>query len=129
MDTTGAVTRPCPQCGARLRTGDSWCSLCYATIGGSKQPAPAPAPADAPAPAEPPHLPLQRRGPLLPGRPLVGGQVPPDLVDGLAAQLAAEFSPLPPAPDRRRYVLIASVGAAGVLVVLLVSMAVLGTLL
>ena len=169
MDTTAQVPRPCPQCGARVRVHDVWCSLCYAPTGPAEAPpaprpvvdhqpaqqlcqspepvaSPEPDPSDLADPAGPPtatvprhgepagigDLPLQRRGPLLPARALVGGEVPDDVLgvlDDLAARLAAEEADARPKRRPGRPAVLAAGGAAVVLAVVLVTMALVGALL
>jgi hypothetical protein len=77
-------------------------------------------------------VPVQRRGPLSPTRPLTGGNVPDDVLAGLAGALQAELhrdGPAVPRNGRGRQAAIAMIGAFLVLCVLLAGMAVLGLLL
>jgi hypothetical protein len=125
MSTSEPPMRPCPKCGARLLRKDSWCSLCYTPVEPPSGPAPAPAPASAPVPA----LPLQRRGPLSPGRRLVGGELPGDVLDRLTADLADELRGDVTARRVPRPGVLAVAGGLAVLAVLLMLMALLGLLL
>ena len=149
MSTRDEATRPCPRCGARVRVNDAWCSLCYAPLGSAEatatvrtqapvqpQPQPQPQPQAQPHPQpqpqpQPPQvqLPAQRRGPLLPGRRLVGGEIAADVLDDLTARLAAEAEQDRPVRRVGRRTLVAAGGAAAVLAVLLAGMWLLGTLL
>ena len=141
MSTRDEATRPCPRCGARVRVNDAWCSLCYAPLGSAEatatvrtqapvQPQPQPQRQAQPQPQPPQvQLPAQRRGPLLPGRRLVGGEIAADVLDDLTARLAAEAEQDRPVRRVGRRTLVAAGGAAAVLAVLLAGMWLLGTLL
>jgi hypothetical protein len=142
-----ASARPCPGCGARLRPDAAWCSLCFRSVSGPTPPptppatpsttlpeAPSPTPPPTPSATLPegaasPTVPLQRGGPLSPARSLTGGDVPHDVVDGLAAGLAAQVRGEATPRRRARPAVVAAVGAFVVLVVLLVGMTALGALL
>jgi hypothetical protein len=56
------MTDRCPKCGAAVRFGDPWCTLCYADL---RPPAPPPPPSPAPSPVvDPPaYIPPPARGP------------------------------------------------------------------
>jgi hypothetical protein len=70
----------CPKCGAAVRYGDPWCTLCYTDLRPSAPPAP-------PAPSVPAVPPLPSAPPVPPG-------VPPEAI---APVVGASSEPLPPA--------------------------------
>jgi len=127
METTRPLSPVCSHCGSRVRTDDAWCSLCYRPLidgtGGSGA---------GPEPSVPPPSVtiVPERGPVaVPAAGLVGGTVPPDVVERLAADLAAaehadgDLRERLPGP-----VVLAAGGGVVVLTVLLAAMALLGVL-
>ena len=59
MTTDFPATDRCPSCGAAVRFGDPWCTLCYADL---RPPAP-PEPAEPTSPPPPAYTPAPPRGP------------------------------------------------------------------
>ena len=142
------TTSVCPTCSARLRPVELWCSLCHTRIrAGTPDPPPDPAPDPATDPVPTPR-PAPRPGPVPAPRPapdrgsaagpLVGGRLPPHVLAQLDAGLAAiadreralrtDSSALQVAIDalRGRPAVGATVAGAGVLVVLLLAMWIIG---
>jgi hypothetical protein len=86
----------------------------------------------APAPQEAVIVPLQRRGPLAPGRPLTGGELPDDLVTGMtdALHFQLQATELPGLPrGNAAQAMTAAIGGVIVVVGLLIAMTVLGMIL
>lgn len=112
----------CPGCRARIRDTDAWCTLCHTRL----------APAAADGPEGTPARPL---APLTSDA-LVGGTLPPDVLDHLEFTLRSDVATTGDARGLRAHALegrqqavLAAAGVAVVLVVLLVGMTLAGLLL
>jgi hypothetical protein len=153
VSTTLPADLSCPRCGAHVRTGSDWCTLCYTDLRPADQrpavpaaepvvppalsdalePAPVAATPDLPATATPTAVPATPRGKH--AKPAATAAAPAD-TEVLAAQLLAQlavhesgnplgrYSSLADTPAKKVAVMIG--GAASVLAILLLLMAVLG---
>ena len=154
MSTTLPADLSCPRCGAHVRTGSDWCTLCYTDLRPADQrpavePAPDAATPDLPATATPTAVAATPAAPgaLTPSvapeqqargkhaKPAATAAAPAD-TEVLAAQLLAQlavhesgnplgrYSSLADTPAKKVAVMIG--GAVSVLAILLLLMAVLG---
>jgi hypothetical protein len=155
VSTTLPADLSCPRCGAHVRTGSDWCTLCYTDLRPADQrpavpaaepvvppalsdalePAPDAATPDLPATATPTAVPATPAARCKHAKPAATAAAPAD-TEVLAAQLLAQlavhesgnplgrYSSLADTPAKKVAVMIG--GAASVLAILLLLMAVLG---